>query len=165
MRGRAFVFGEEVNTDVITPSEYLNEPLDVQVQHLFEPVRPEFTDELDQGDIVVAGAHFGSGSSRETAPAALQAAGVGAVVAESFSRIFYRNAINLGLPPVACPRVTEGVRDGAEVAIDLSSGEIENVTTGETLAFDPLPEAIREIFDAGGLLEHYQQHPSGLGLE
>lgn len=159
MRGRAFVFGDEINTDLITPSEYLNEDLETQVEHLFEPVRPDFTRDMDAGDIVVAGNHFGSGSSRETAPAALQASGVGAVVAESFARIFYRNAINLGLPPVVCPAVTTVVSEGDTVAIDLADGQLTNVTAGERLDFDPLPPEIRAIFDAGGLLEHLDSNP------
>lgn len=163
--GRAFVFGDDVNTDVITPSEYVSEPIEQQVEHLFEPVRPGFVEELETGDVIVAGEQFGSGSSRETAPAALQQAGVGAVVAESFARIFYRNAVNLGLPAVVRPGVTERVSDGDELTVDLEAGAVRNHTTDEPLEFEPLPPEIREIFDAGGLLEHYEQHPGGLQLE
>ena len=165
MRGTAYVFGDEVNTDVITPSDYFGESIEVMAEHVFEPERPDFAAEIDDGDFVVAGEHFGSGSSRESAPAAIQAAGLGAVVAESFSRIFYRNAIAIGLPAVTCPGVTDLFTEGDEAEIDLDAGVVRNLTTGEELDAEPLPAAIQDIFDQGGLIEQYRNDPEGLRIE
>jgi len=165
MRGRAFVFGDEINTDLITPSDYFGESFDVMAQHVFEPVRPGFADELADGDVVVAGEHFGSGSSRESAAAALQVAGVGAVVAESFSRIFYRNSIAWGLPVVTCPGVTDVVSEGDRVEVDLDAGLVRDLDTGDELPCETIPKEIQAIFDAGGLVAHYRQHPEGLRLD
>jgi 3-isopropylmalate/(R)-2-methylmalate dehydratase small subunit len=158
VEGTAFVFGDEINTDLITPSDYFGEPLDVMAEHIFEPVRPDFGDVVDEGDIIIAGEHFGSGSSRESAPAALQTAGIGAVVAESFARIFYRNAIAIGLPAITCSDVTTHFNEGDEVALDLEAGVVRNKTHGGELSVESLPVAIRDIFEQGGLKEQYQQH-------
>lgn len=165
MRGIARVFGDDVNTDIITPSDYFGESLAVMAEHIFEPERPEFAATIESGDIVVAGDRFGSGSSRESAPAAIQAAGIGAVVAESFARIFYRNAVAIGLPAVTCPGVTDGVSEGDEVVIDLNAGVVQNATTGERFASEALPPAVQSIFDRGGLVELYRSAPGGLRLE
>lgn len=164
MRGTVYTFGDEVNTDVITPSDYFGEPIEVMAEHIFEPERPGFVDEFEDGDVVVAGEHFGSGSSRESAPAAIQAAGLGAVVAESFSRIFYRNSIAIGLPAVTCPGATDLFDEGDEAEIDLDAGAVRNLTTGEERDADPLPEAIQDVFEQGGLIEQYRAHPEGLRL-
>ena len=163
--GRAHVFGDNVNTDYITPTDYFGLPMEELATHLFEPIDPEFGERFGPGDVVVAGGNFGSGSSRETAPRALQVAGVRAVVAESFARIFYRNGIAIGLPLVACPGATEHVDGGDAVAVDLEAGQVTNETTGEALDAEPMPAARREIFDAGGLLAHYEAHPEGLRLD
>lgn len=165
MRGTVYTFGDEVNTDIITPSDYFGEPIEVMAEHIFEPERPGFVEEFEEGDVVVAGEHFGSGSSRESAPAAIQAAGLGAVVAESFSRIFYRNAIAIGLPAVTCPGVTDLFAEGDEAEIDLEASVVRNLTTGEELDAEPLPGAIREIFEQGGLIEHYKNNSEGLRIE
>lgn len=165
MRGTAYVFGDEVNTDVITPSDYFGEPIEVMAEHIFEPERPDFAAQIDPGDIVVAGEHFGSGSSRESAPAAIQAAGIGAVVAESFARIFYRNAIAIGLPAVTCPGIADGVSEGDEIDVALDAGTVRNATTDETFAAEPLPAEIRAIFDRGGLVELHRDDPDGLRME
>lgn len=165
MRGTVWVFGDEVNTDVITPSDYFGEPIEVMAEHIFEPERPDFVEEFEAGDVVVAGHHFGSGSSRESAPAAIQAAGLGAVVAESFSRIFYRNAIAIGLPAVTCPGVSELFTEGDEAEIDLEASVVRNLTTGEELEAEPLPDAIQDVFDRGGLVELYRNDPEGLRIE
>lgn len=165
MRGTVFTFGDEVNTDVITPSDYFGQPIEVMAEHIFEPERPNFVEEFDEGDIIVAGHHFGSGSSRESAPAAIQAAGLGAVVAESFSRIFYRNSIAIGLPAVTCPGASDLFTEGDEAEIDLEAGVVRNLTTGEELESEPLPAAIQDIFDQGGLVELYKNDPSGLHIE
>jgi len=165
MRGTAYCFGDEVNTDVITPSDYFGEPIEVMAEHIFEPERPGFAAEIDDGDFVVAGEHFGSGSSRESAPMAIQAAGVGAVIAESFSRIYYRNSITIGLPALTVEDATEKISEGDTLVVDLENATIENETTGEELAFEPLPEEVQQIFDAGGIIEHYRKNPDGLRIE
>lgn len=165
MRGTAYVFGDEVNTDVITPSDYFGEPIEVMAEHVFEPERPGFADEIEHGDVIVAGDHFGSGSSRESAPAAIQAAGISAVIAESFSRIFYRNSIAIGLPALTCPGITNGVSEGDELEVNFDDGVVHNRTTDETFPFERLPPEIQSIFDAGGLIEHYRNNPGGLRID
>lgn len=165
MRGTAYVFGDEVNTDVITPSDYFGESLEIMAQHIFEPERPNFVEEIDPGDIVVAGEHFGSGSSRESAPAAIQEAGIGAVVAESFSRIFYRNSIAIGMPALTCSGITNGVSEGDKLEVILEESVVRNLTTGQEFQTEPVPDAIQAIFDMGGLIEHYENNPEGLRIE
>jgi len=162
MEGRAYTFSDEINTDLITPSDYFGESFETMAEHVFEPIRPDFADEVEDGDIVVAGEHFGSGSSRETAAAALKIAGVSVIVAESFSRIFYRNSIAWGLPAVACEGVSDLVSEGDRIEVALEEGVVRNLDTGESLPSETLPSEIRTIFDAGGLIEHYKQHPEGL---
>ena len=165
MQGTAYVFGDEVNTDIITPSDYFGESIEVMADHIFEPERPEFTDEFDDGDIVVAGEHFGSGSSRERAPRAIQVAGLGGVVAESFSRIFYRNAIAIGLPAITCRGITDAVSEGDQLAVDFEEHTIENTTAGERYDFEPLPSEIQRVFSEGGLVDHYRDNPNGLRMD
>lgn len=165
MRGTAYVFGDEVNTDVITPSDYFGEGIEVMAEHVFEPERPGFAAEIEDGDLIVAGDHFGSGSSRESAPAAIQAAGIGAVIAESFSRIFYRNSIAIGLPALTCPGIAAGVSEGDELEVDFDAGVVRNLTAGGEFAFEPLPAEIQSVFDAGGLIAHYRDQPGGLRIE
>jgi len=155
-RGTAFVFGDDVNTDYITPTEYMGYEPDRIAKHLFEPIDPTFPGRFTPGDVVVAGENFGSGSSREQAPAAIRAAGVGAVVAESYARLFYRNAIAIALPAVTCPGVTDAVEDGHEVRVDLDGAIVVNETTGAELSCESYPPALREIFEAGGLLDYYR---------
>lgn len=160
MRGIANTFGDEVNTDVITPSEYITESIEVLARHVFEPIDPTFADDVrDEDVIIVAGKHFGSGSSRETAPAAIQEAGVKAVVAESFSRIFYRNSINIGLPVIVSPGISAVVSDGDEIELDVEGGTVRNVSTGESVESNPLPEEIQGILESGGLLQQYNSDP------
>lgn len=164
MAGRAFVFGDDVNTGYITPAQYVGRPMDELVEHLFEPVRPAVASAIEPGDFVVAGENFGTGSSRETAPAALQHAGVGAVVAESFARIFYRNCIAVGLLPVTCPSITDVVDDGDELEVRLDRREIVDRTSGRTAECRPLPPEMREICAAGGLLAYHDRRPDGLAF-
>lgn len=164
MRGTAYVFGDEVNTDVITPSDYFGEHIEVMAEHIFEPKRPNFAEKIDKDDIIVAGEHFGSGSSRESAPGAIQEAGISAVVAESFSRIFYRNAVAIGLPAITCPEVTAHVSEGDKLDVDTDSGIVHNLATNKKLDAQSLPEEIQSIFNEGGLLNHYKNHPEGLRL-
>ena len=162
--GTAHTFGDSVNTDYITPTEYLSQPIDRVAEHVFEPIAPDFHDRFEPGDIIVAGENFGSGSSREHAPKALKAAGVSVVVAESFARIFYRNGIAIGLPVVTCLGVAQGVSQGDDVTVDLEGQEVRNESTGESFETEPMPEEIRAIYDADGLLNLYAEHPDGLTL-
>lgn len=156
--GRAFVFGDNVDTDQIIPAQHItsDDPAEL-AEHCFATLDVSFNDRFDDGDVVVAGTNFGSGSSREHAPMAIAGAGAGAVVAESFSRIFYRNAINIGLPVFVIPDITDHVEAGDELRVDPPAGEVRNTTTGETFTADEFPEFVQEILDAGGLIEYGQQ--------
>lgn len=157
LQGTAFVFGDEINTTVITPhgSDYVGKQPEEILMH---PIRPNFADEVTDGDMIVAGTHFGSGSSRESAPRAIKNAGIGAVVAESFARIYYRNSVNIGLPAITCANVTEHVSEGDELAFDFEKNVLRNLTTGSFLDCEPQDEAIQPIYEAGGLLEYYHKH-------
>jgi len=163
--GTAHVFGDNINTDYITPTDYFSESIETIAEHAFEPIAPGFHDEFEPGDVVVGGENFGSGSSRETAPKALKVKGVSVVVAESFSRLFYRNGVAIGLPVVTAPGVTAVVFDGDDIAVDLEAGVVQNETTDESVETEPMSPALRSIYDAGGLLEHYDRHPEGLTLK
>lgn len=162
IRGRVWKFGDNVNTDVIYPGKYLKVVCPEETaEHCFETVYPDFRRSAKKGDIIVAGRYFGCGSSREQAVSCLKYFGIGAIVAESFARIYYRNAVNLGLPIVVCPGITSAVEEGQVIAIDLKRGIIRNETTGDEIAFTPLPDFLLEIFRSGGLLE-YTKHRLGL---
>jgi len=166
IHGRVWKFGGDVNTDVIYPGRYLplTDPAEMAV-HAFEGVRPEFARQVKTGDVIVAGKYFGCGSSREQAATCLKALGLGAVIAESFARIFYRNAINQGLPILVCPGVAEQVAEGQELEIDLRSGTIKNLTTGTALQAQPLPDFILEILEAGGLIPYLKGRLQGVGAQ
>lgn len=153
IQAHAHVYGDNVDTDVIIPARYLTstDP-DELARHCMEDIDEGFAARVHVGDVVVGGRNFGSGSSREHAPIAIKGAGVSVIVAESFARIFFRNAINVGLPIVECPGVTEGAQTGDEFRVDLESGEVENVTRGRRFTATPLPEFMQEILDAGGLM-------------
>jgi len=163
--GTAHTFGDDVNTDYITPATTSGRSYEEIAEHVFEPIAPDFHDRFEPGDVIVGGENFGSGSSRETAPKALQVAGVSAVVADSFSRLFYRNGIAIGLPVVTCPGVSDIVSQGDRVTIDFDDQSLRNATTGDSLPTEPMPPEIQSIFDAGGLLAHYERHVNGLKLE
>ncbi len=152
IRGKAFVFGPNVDTDQIYPGRYLEltDPEDV-AKHAMEGADPEFRKEFRPGDIVVASTNFGCGSSREHAAVTLKAVGVGAVLASSFGRIFYRNAINLGIPLLVCPRVHEQVKKGDTLQIDLATGRVRNETAGSEFQAEPLSEYVMRILEAGGI--------------
>ena len=154
MAGRAWKFGDDIDTDVIIPGRYLviNDPFEL-AHHVFEGVRPAFAGDVNAGDIVVAGENFGCGSSREHAPMALKGAGVAAIVAKSFARIFFRNAINIGLPLLICADV-EKIKDGDLLELNLAEGFIYNLTDEETYRTTPLPPFLRKIVEAGGLVEY-----------
>jgi 3-isopropylmalate/(R)-2-methylmalate dehydratase small subunit len=151
--GKVFVFGDNIDTDVIIPARYLNsaEPEHLAA-HCMEDIDASFSQKVHPGDIIVGGSNFGCGSSREHAPLAIKSCGVSCVIAKSFARIFYRNAINIGLAILECPQAAENIRQGDEVSIDFDSGTITNKTKGETYQAEPFPEFIREIINANGLL-------------
>jgi len=151
--GKAFKFGDNIDTDVIIPARHLTtiDPRELAA-HCMEDIDPTFAGRVHAGDIMIAGSNFGCGSSREHAPIAIKAAGVAAVIARSFARIFYRNAINIGLPILECERAAEAVSDGDEVIADLDSGKIINITKNETYQAEPFPPFIMDIIAAGGLL-------------
>lgn len=151
--GHARLLPDDVDTDQIIPGEYLNTiPEEELGEHVLEGYDPEFPNEIESGDVLVAGENFGLGSSREAAPVAIREAGVSAVVAESFARIFYRNAINVGLPIATVPRITEHVSAGDIVRVDFTDGVVENTTTGKSFSISPLPDDLTEILEAGGLV-------------
>ena len=152
--GRAFKYGRDVDTDVIIPARYLNssDP-EFLAQHCLEDLDATFVGRMQPGDILVAEENFGCGSSREHAPIALKAAGVSVIVAKSFARIFYRNAINIGLPIVECPEAVDGIADGDMVSVDADAGVIRNMTTDAVFQAQPFPTFLQEIIQAGGLVE------------
>ena len=163
IEGRAWVFGDHVDTDVIIPARYLNtsDPHELG-RHCMEDADPEFASKVSRGDVIVAGENFGCGSSREHAPIAIKAAGVACVVAKSFARIFYRNSFNMGLPILECPQAVDGIKEGEVVKVDLSSGTVENLSTGESFRAVPIPPFMRELLDAGGLMPYVAKR---MGLE
>jgi 3-isopropylmalate/(R)-2-methylmalate dehydratase small subunit len=161
LKGKAWKFGSNINTDVILPSCYLNitDPAEL-AQHCMENEDPTFVKEVKEGDIIVAGANFGCGSSREHAPIAIKAKGISCVIAKTFARIFYRNAFNLGLPIVESDEAIDGIQDGHELEVDLEKGEIKNETTGQSFKANPIPPFMQEIIDDGGLMKHIAKRRS-----
>lgn len=155
--GKVFRFGENINTDYIISGKYKFKTLDMKElsQHVMEDIRPDFYKEVEKGDFIVAGENFGCGSSREQAPLVIQAAGIGAVLAQSFARIFFRNAINVGLPVIECD--TSDIKEGDELKIDLEGGWVYNVTRDEKIPSVPLPPVMVRILHDGGLAEHLKK--------
>ena len=155
IRGKVHKYGADVNTDVIIPARYLNvyEP-DELARHCMEDIDSEFINRVQPGDIIIADTNFGCGSSREHAPLAIKAAGVGCVVAKSFARIFYRNALNIGLPILECVEAVDKTDAGDLLEIDLSSGVIVNTTKGLTFKAEPFPAFMLELIESGGLIEY-----------
>lgn len=151
IEGRVWKFGDDVDTDVIVPGRYLIGDVAEIALHIMEGIRPGFADLIEPGDIIVAGSNFGTGSSRDVAVKAMQATGIQAIVAESFARIYFRNCINSGLPPVECPGA-KVIEEGQRVRIDLLDGKVTVLDTGVVLEAVPLPEEIASILDAGGLV-------------
>ncbi len=154
LEGRVWTLGRDVDTDQIISGKYLTilDPEELK-KHVFEIALPEFAAKARPGDILVADENFGSGSSREHAPQAMRAIGVGAVVADSFARIFFRNAINLGIPTIEAPGVRALFSTGDTARVDLGAGRITNVTSGRSIAFPPLPGHLLDLLEAGGLVE------------
>jgi len=153
---KAWVFGDDIDTDVIAPGRYMKLGIEEIAKHCLESVLPHFSKEVRPGDAVIAGRNFGAGSSREQAPEALKHLGVSVLIAESFAGNFYRNAINLGLPAVACAKAKR-IRNGDLLKVDPLTGTIENQTTGETLACEPIPAFLMTIVRDGGLLPHLEK--------
>lgn len=155
---RAWVFGEDISTDDIIAGRYLvkRDPNEL-AKHVMESVNPKFASKVQKGDIIVAGRNFGCGSSREHAPIALKAAGISAIVAESFARIFYRNAINQGVPVITSKDARRGFKSGDGIKVDISKGEVINTTTNKTFKAEPLPDFVMEILNAGGLLPYLKR--------
>lgn len=155
IKGKAWKFGDDVNTDEILAARYLvtTDPEEMG-RHLMEDVRPGFSGEIGRGDIIAAGDNFGCGSSREHAPLAIKGAGISAVVAASFARIFYRNAFNMGLPIFESPEAAERIREGDEIEINADSGEIENKTRGESYRTQAVAPFMRELIRSGGLINY-----------
>ena len=153
LTGRVWRYGDHVNTDLIIPGRYLDDYNAASLAaHAMEDIDPQFAGAVRAGDIIVAGRNFGCGSSREQAPLALKAAGVGAVIASSVARIFYRNCINVGLPVIICHGAAGMFASGDIAEIDLSGGTVRNAGTGECARFDPLPGFLLEILEGGGLV-------------
>lgn len=150
------MFGDNVDTDVIVPGRYMKYSIEEIARHCFEPVAPHFAKQVKRGDVVIAGRSMGVGSSREQAPEALKHLGVAVLIAESFAGLFYRNAINLGLPAVSCAQAKR-IRQGDELEVDLERGKIRNRTTGETLDCEPIPDFLMSIIRDGGLLPHLEK--------
>ncbi len=154
-KGFVFKYGDNVDTDVIIPARYLNssDPSELAA-HCMEDIDKDFVNRVQKGDIMVADKNFGCGSSREHAPIAIKAAGVSCVIAETFARIFYRNAINIGLPIIECPEASRGIEAGDEVEVDFDSGVITNVTKGTTFQGQAFPEFMQRIIDSEGLVNY-----------
>ena len=158
MRGKAFKFGDNISTDHIAPGRLFHLRSDLQEfsKHVLEDVDENFAKNMKKGDFVVAGNNFGLGSSREHAPQIIKIAGVGAVIAKSFARIFYRNAINIGLLAIECD--TDGIDAGDELDLDIKAGTLKNLTKGTITAIEPLPDVMITLLDDGGLIEHIKKH-------
>lgn len=157
-RGKAHKFGDNINTDYIISGKYKFKTLDMNelASHVMEDLEKDFAKKIRKGDFIVGGKNFGCGSSREQAPLVIKAAGIGAVLAKSFARIFYRNAVNIGLPAVECD--TEQIESGDELLVDFKNGLIRNVSKDLELRIKPLPQVMIKILNDGGLAEHFKKH-------
>ena len=155
LKGKVHKYGADVNTDVIIPARYLNvsDPAEL-AKHCMEDIDREFVAEVQPGDIIMATTNFGCGSSREHAPLAIKASGISCIIAKSFARIFFRNAINIGLPLLECEEAVAQTEAGDSLEVDLSSGKIKNVTNGMTFTARPYPDFMAELISAGGLIEY-----------
>lgn len=155
-RGEAWRFGTDVDTDVIIPWQYAGDEPEEYAKHVMEPADPDFYEKIDDGDVIVAETNFGIGSSREHAAIALKEAGIGAVIAASYSRIFRRNAVNQGLPPITCDlKDIHRIDEGDELDIDLANSTVRNVTKDEMYDFEPFDEPVKSIIEAGGAEAYY----------
>jgi 3-isopropylmalate/(R)-2-methylmalate dehydratase small subunit len=159
--GRAFVFGDDIDTDVLAPGALMKLPAEELAKHCLEAVAPDFAEAVRPGDFVVAGANFGLGSSREQAAVSLKLLGVGAVLATSFARIFWRNAMNLGLPALVFPQAGE-IAAGDRLAVDPAGGTVRNLTQDRRYAIQPVPPHLMDMIAAGGLIPHLKQRLKGV---
>ena len=164
LKGKAWKFGADVDTDLIIPARYLNtsDPKEL-AKHCMEDADPEFAGKVSSGDFIVAGNNFGCGSSREHAPIAIKTAGVSCVIAASFARIFYRNAFNLGLPILESPEAAAAVKTGDELEVDLATGKITNLSQTRTYQAQPVPPFMQELLAAGGLVPYVMKRLAGGG--
>ena len=162
LKGKVHKYGADVNTDVIIPARYLNisDPVTL-AKHCMEDIDRDFLKRMQPGDIIMGTTNFGCGSSREHAPLAIKTAGISCVVAKSFARIFYRNSINIGLPLLECEEAVDNTSNGDILEVDLSRGEIKNVTNGKTFHAKPYPDFMAQIINAGGLIEYTRQRIAG----
>ncbi len=158
LKGNAFKYGDNVDTDVIIPARYLNtsDPAEL-AQHCMEDIDLDFVKKVKPGDMIVAADNFGCGSSREHAPIAIKASGVSCVIARTFARIFYRNAINIGLPILECPEAADAISAGDEVEVDTAAGIVTDVTTGRTFQAQPFPEFMQNLIASGGLIAYARE--------
>ena len=158
IEGRVWKFGSDIDTDAIIPARYLNQSDPKELaKHVMEEERPEFLRAVKKGDILLADKNFGCGSSREHAPLALKAAGVSCIIAKTFARIFYRNSLNLGLPLLESPEASEGIKDGDRVQVNLSSGEILDLTQNRKFRASPIPAFMQDLLKDGGLIRHLRK--------
>ncbi|MBU2535137.1 MAG: 3-isopropylmalate dehydratase small subunit [Chloroflexota bacterium] len=155
LKGKVYKYGADVNTDVIIPARYLNiyDPVEL-AKHCMEDIDEDFLKRVEPGDIIMATTNFGCGSSREHAPMAIKAAGISCVIAKNFARIFFRNAINIGLPLLECEEAVDNTESGDVLEVDLSKGEIKNITKKLTFTANPYPDFMAEIISSGGLIEY-----------
>jgi len=162
LKGKVHKYGADVNTDVIIPARYLNisDPVTL-AKHCMEDIDKDFLKRMQPGDIIMGTTNFGCGSSREHAPLAIKAAGISCVVAKSFARIFYRNSINIGLPLLECEEAVDNTSNGDILEVDLSRGEIKNVTNGKVFHAKPYPDFMAQIINVGGLIEYTRQRIAG----
>ncbi len=159
IQGKVFKFGDDIDTDVIIPATYLNTFDEKELaKHCMEYTNPEFYSQVKTGDIMVAGRNFGCGSSREHAPIAIKGCGVPVVIAKSFARIFYRNAINIGLYIIECPQAVDGIEQGDEVSVDVNTGVITNLTKHTSFQGQAFPQFIQNIIECGGLINAIKQN-------
>lgn len=158
VQGKVIKYGDNVDTDVIIPARYLNtsEPSEL-AKYCMEDLDKDFVKKVRPGDVMVAGKNFGCGSSREHAPIAIKASGISCVIAETFARIFYRNAINIGLPIVECPEAAKDIKDGHEISINFENGIIKNLTTNKEYTGVPFPEFMQEIMNSDGLIGYIRK--------
>lgn len=156
-KGKVWTFGDNIDTDQINPGKYMDAPVEEASKHVFEAIEPEFAEKFQPGEIIVAGSNFGCGSSRETAPDALKFLGVAVVIAESFGRIFFRNAIAIGLPVLVCPNIADATRTGDEIDVDIEAAHIKNLTNGEEFQGEPLHEMMLTSLKKGGIMKLIQE--------
>jgi 3-isopropylmalate/(R)-2-methylmalate dehydratase small subunit len=158
--GNAWVYGDDINTDLLAPAPYLKGSIEDLASHCLEALDKDFAASVSEGDVFVAGENLGIGSAREQAPHALQILGIRTVLAKSFGRIFYRNALNLGMPALVCPE-TDRIRKGDRLRVDAAAGTVHNLSTGETLSCESLPDHLMEMVADGGLIPHLKKKLSG----